>query len=55
MIDVRANLKTAKQRVAAVSPALKENKGKLMQLKEESKFSGGQGQAGSILVLLNLK
>lgn len=33
----------------------KENKRKLMQLKEESKFSVGQGRAGSILVSLNLQ
>lgn len=36
-------------------PAQKESKRKLMQLKEESKFAGGQGRAGSVLVLLNLK
>lgn len=57
MIDVSPKYEAAKQSqfTAFFCSVLKENKGKLTQPMEESKFAVGLGRAGSVLVWVNLK
>lgn len=57
VIDVSTECEAARwiEVTASSGSTQKENKGKLMQPKEESKLAAGQGRAGSILVSLNLQ